>query len=125
MLRRYFVLFAVLTTVLNAQAGGSAQSRSGSHSDSHSQAQAQAQGEGQSQSRGDAQRQTAPASGHVGQESAALLAEQLERQKRRDVLRQATQVQLPDSPGPTRQWSAQERAELRQQLQQQRLELLK
>ena len=121
MLRRYFVLFAVLTTVLNAQAGESAQSRSGSHSDAHS----QAQGEGQSQSRGDAQRQTAPASGRAGQESAALLAEQLERQKRRDVLRQATQVQLQESPGPTRQWSAQERAELRQQLQQQRLELLK
>ncbi len=117
MLCRYCVLLSVLATVLNVQAGGSAQSRSGSRSDAHSEQHTQGQ------TRGDAQRQTAPADGRAAQESAALLAEQL--QKRRDVLRQATQVQLQENPGPTRQWTAQERAELRQQLQQQRLELLK
>jgi hypothetical protein len=46
-------------------------------------------------------------------------------QKRRDVLRQATRLQMEEAPTPARQLSAQERAELRQQLQQERLELLK
>jgi hypothetical protein len=48
-----------------------------------------------------------------------------DQQRRRDVLRQATRVQMEEAPGPTRQLSAQERAELRLQLQQQRLDLLK
>jgi hypothetical protein len=46
-------------------------------------------------------------------------------QKRRDVLRQATRVQMEETATPVRQLSAQEKAELRQQLQQQRLELLR
>ncbi len=49
----------------------------------------------------------------------------LVQQRRREVLRQATRVQMEEAAAPTRQLSAQERAELRQQLQQQRNELLK
>jgi hypothetical protein len=52
-------------------------------------------------------------------------ANQADLQKRRDVLRQATRLQMEEAPTAARQLSAQERAELRQQLQQQRLELLK
>lgn len=54
-----------------------------------------------------------------------LPADQTDLQRRRDILRQATRVQMQEAPTPARQLSAQERAELRQQLQQQRLELLK
>ena len=50
---------------------------------------------------------------------------QLILQNRRDVLRQATRAQMEETPTPVRQLNAQERAELRQQLQQQRLELLR
>jgi hypothetical protein len=49
----------------------------------------------------------------------------LVQQKRREVLRQATRERLDDASAPTRQLTTQERAELRQQLQQQRRELLK
>jgi len=49
----------------------------------------------------------------------------LAQQRRREVLRQATRAQRDDVPIPTRQLTTQERIELRQQLQQQRRELLK
>ena len=51
--------------------------------------------------------------------------ELLAQQRRREVLRQATRAQRDDTPIPTRQLTTRERVELRQQLQQQRRELLK
>jgi hypothetical protein len=51
--------------------------------------------------------------------------EQVKRQKRRDVLREALQVPVADAPVASRQLSPQEKAELRQQLQQQQREWLK
>jgi hypothetical protein len=48
-----------------------------------------------------------------------------QRQKRRDVLREALLVPVADTPVPARQLSPQEKAELRQQLQQQQREWLK
>ena len=55
----------------------------------------------------------------------APVPEDIQQQKRREVLRQATRLPMDESAGVPRQLSPQERADLRQQLQQQRLELLK
>jgi hypothetical protein len=53
-------------------------------------------------------------------------AEQAQKQKRRDVLREALKLPVADVPSaPVRQLSSQEKAELRQQLRQQRLDVSK
>jgi hypothetical protein len=50
---------------------------------------------------------------------------QLRQQQRRDMLREALRMQRYGTPAPTRQMTAQEKAELRDQLRQQRQDLVK
>jgi hypothetical protein len=63
--------------------------------------------------------------GGATQDIDASLSEQAQKQKRRDNLREATKLPMEDAPRSMRQLSPRERFELRQQLRQQRLELLK
>ena len=65
-----------------------------------------------------------PKPGVAGEPDAQQL-EQLKKQKRRDVLREAWLSPVADTPVTARQLSPQEKAELRQQLQQQPREWLK
>jgi hypothetical protein len=60
--------------------------------------------------------------GSASPDTDASAADMAAKQKRRDVLREALKLPVEFVPGNTRQLSAQEKAELRQQLRQQRLE---
>jgi hypothetical protein len=50
---------------------------------------------------------------------------QIRQQQRRDMLREALRLQRVETPAPVRQMTAQEKAELREQLRQQRQDLVK
>jgi hypothetical protein len=69
-------------------------------------------------------REAHPAAG-VTPEANVSLSEQALKQKRRDGLREAFKLPVEGVPAPSRQMSAEEKAELREQLRQQRLDLLK
>jgi hypothetical protein len=62
---------------------------------------------------------------NVVQNANVSVEEQTVKQKRRDGLRDAFKIPVEEVPATSRQLSAQEKAELRQQLRQQRLDPLK
>ena len=98
MLRLTLVLFSLLTLALSAQARDQSTVRP--------EPQAPTAAEGANKLRVDA-------------ETDAAQAELANRQKRRDVLRDALRTQSEDAPATMRQMSLQQRQELRQQLRQQ------
>ena len=107
MSRRHLALISLLSLVLGAQAREQSVPRgdSGSRSEpvSHSALQAQ---DGSFRER-------------TGREVDAAQLDQLNRQKRRDVLREALRAQPEEATGTVRQMSLQQKTELRQQLRQQ------
>lgn len=117
MSRSRLVLIPLLVLVMNVQAReqSAARSESSSRSESASHAPSPHQSPSQSQT----QTQELSAHGRYAQDADALQAEQLNRQRRRDILREALRLQQEESPATSRQMSLQERTELRQQLRQQ------
>ena len=116
---RHLVLIPLLAMALGAQA----REQSGSHSEGGGRSDASSRSE--SSSRSDSashmpfQSQDTSARLRAVSDADALQTDLLDRQKRRDVLRETLRSQPEAAPGAARQMSLQERTELRQQLRQQ------
>jgi hypothetical protein len=110
---RPLVVIPMLALVLGVQA----RDQSGSRADPGARADSASRVEGGSH----AQFQTQDASSRVRpvSDAEALQLEQMNRQKRRDVLREALRSQPEEASAAARQMSLQEKTELRQQLRQQ------
>ena len=116
---RHLVLIALLSLVLGAQAREQSQTPSQSQSRSDVRSESPARSEAGPRSDTVHALQDSSAKARSQSDADALLQEQLLRQKRRDVLREALRAQAGESPAALRQMSLQERMELRQQLRQQ------
>ena len=116
---RHLVLIPLLAIALGAQA----REQSGSHADGGSRSDSSARSEPSSRpdsaSRTSVQPQDTSSRGRAVSDADAVQADVLDRQKRRDVLREALRSQPEATPAAARQMSLQERSELRQQLRQQ------
>lgn len=119
MSRSRLVLIPLLVLVMNVQAREQSAARSESSSRSESASHAPSPHQSPSQSQSQSQTQELSAHGRYAQDADALQAEQLNRQRRRDILREALRLQQEESPATSRQMSLQEKTELRQQLRQQ------
>lgn len=108
MRRRYLVLFPMLA--LGWSWSAQARDPLGAHSDASSRPESAARV---------AQPQGASNRVRVMSDAEVIQMDQLDRQKRRDVLREALRSQPEEAPATVRQMSLQERTELRQQLRQQ------
>lgn len=109
---RYLVLPTLLALALGAQAREPSEQRAGERPGSSSRSEPRNEVRNQD-------RQLPGASAPPTQDADALLLDPRERQRRRDVLREALRAQNDTAPSSVRQLSAPERAALRQQLRQQ------
>jgi hypothetical protein len=111
MWRRKLILFFMLamTMALGAQARDQGPSRSESHASESRASDSSRQGGQDNAARGRSDMDS----------STVTMVEEANRQKRRDVLREALRGQAEEAPATMRQMSLQERMELRQQLRQQ------